>query len=532
MKTNRATFAGTLVISLVLAFQNCSGGYSAARNVKGLTLLGSVDPESSEGPGVPLANSLNTIVSKLKTIRDHLRDASGVPAARQAALQSLVAQISASIVAIEAQQSLMRNSNALPEIASAYQLALSKLGEATAALNSFDFASLGDAVSEDDLDIISDLREEYEELAGEPTSIPENTATPDPSPSGTPMSGSMSPTPNPTPQPVTFANRWTNKNATGLPDDRQGAVPVWTGSKVIYWGGMNAAGSLNTGFVYDPATNAFRTMSVQGAPSPRDGQLAFWTGTRMLVYGGRVYVPGLGDTYLSDGGFYDPTTDTWSPMTMPSGLGLRSNMAVHRVGTKTIVYGGMAGTNCVYDGAIFDDATSAWTPIPSGGQYGKGAGTVLHNGKLFAFYWTNPGVFDFATGQWSPIAQIPQSEGLDCRGAATSAGDRILLRKKYYDPATNTYGDLETSGAALGLFFGILRNALPDGRIHTMVLSNSTDSNALIYNPATHQTTNLGITANSSDLGGFFPLVWTGSSYLRIGGSFNGQRTTDLFEYR
>ena len=67
---------------------------------------------------------------------------------------------------------------------------------------------------------------------------------------------------------------------------------------------------LDTGGVYDPASDTWRAMSTASAPWRRIEASAVWTGTKMLVWGGWGDVIG----YLDTGGSYDPATDTWTAL--------------------------------------------------------------------------------------------------------------------------------------------------------------------------------------------------------------------------
>jgi hypothetical protein len=100
-------------------------------------------------------------------------------------------------------------------------------------------------------------------------------------------------------------NSWTATTTTGGPSARSGHSAIWTGSKMIVWGGSG-----NTGAIYDPATDSWTPSSTIGAPSPRGSHAAVWTGTRMIVWGG---MDGAG--YLDTGGIYDPATDSWTTTT-------------------------------------------------------------------------------------------------------------------------------------------------------------------------------------------------------------------------
>ncbi len=102
---------------------------------------------------------------------------------------------------------------------------------------------------------------------------------------------------------------WTRLTNMAPLSARTHQVAVWTGKEMIVWGGSKAPSSslLNDGAAYNPTTDTWRPMTTNNAPSPRRDQFALWTGTQMLIWGG-------GD-FPSGGGAYDPVADTWTPIT-------------------------------------------------------------------------------------------------------------------------------------------------------------------------------------------------------------------------
>lgn len=88
-------------------------------------------------------------------------------------------------------------------------------------------------------------------------------------------------------------NSWQSMSTVNAPSARMLHSAVWTGSKMIVWGGINNSGQtlLNTGGIYDPETDTWTTMSTANAPTARSMHNAFWTGTKMIVWGG-VTIPG------------------------------------------------------------------------------------------------------------------------------------------------------------------------------------------------------------------------------------------------
>src|SRR5260221_10979023 len=109
---------------------------------------------------------------------------------------------------------------------------------------------------------------------------------------------------------------------SGSPTARQYATAVWTeaGGRMLIWGGegRNVAGAiastLNDGAQFDPATNSWSAIASSGAPSRRYFHSAIWTGSRMIVWGG------VNPPNPHDGGGYNPAADdcnAWSPTAAP-----------------------------------------------------------------------------------------------------------------------------------------------------------------------------------------------------------------------
>lgn len=150
---------------------------------------------------------------------------------------------------------------------------------------------------------------------------------------------------------------WSPISTTNEPTPRANTRAVWTGTVMVVWGGSSATGVLGDGGRYDPATDTWSPTQMSGAPSPRVDHTATWTGTQMLVYGGS---DGVG--YLDSGRAYDPAGDTWSFMS--TGLGERARHSAVWTGSKLVIYGGFHFPGGVYrDGGQYDPTTFLWSPI-------------------------------------------------------------------------------------------------------------------------------------------------------------------------
>jgi hypothetical protein len=105
---------------------------------------------------------------------------------------------------------------------------------------------------------------------------------------------------------------WTATSTVGAPSARSYQTAVWTGTKMIVWGGESDAGDLNSGGIYDPATNTWRATSPTNVPTARYMHTAVWTGTKMIVWGGHTTVD------LNTGGIYNPATNLGRGLDSPS----------------------------------------------------------------------------------------------------------------------------------------------------------------------------------------------------------------------
>ncbi len=155
-------------------------------------------------------------------------------------------------------------------------------------------------------------------------------------------------------------------------------VGVWSGSHVLVWGateycpdGANASGSCATGASYDPTSDQWQTMTLTGAPAARDLESGTWIGTGLLVWGGEGCGSLLGA--CSDGGIYDPSKDTWLPITATAPIPPRGQHTAVWTGRAVIIFGGVAlprqsgVTATLGGGAAYDPAAQQWSMLPSSG---------------------------------------------------------------------------------------------------------------------------------------------------------------------
>jgi N-acetylneuraminic acid mutarotase len=158
-------------------------------------------------------------------------------------------------------------------------------------------------------------------------------------------------------------NAWRALSEVNAPAPRRYHTAVWTGSEMIVWGGTASSLSdpLQTGARYDPKTDNWQPISTDGAPVSRLLHTAIWTGSKMIVWGG---TDGVGSsTMYNSGAIYDPQNDAWVPTETGAPLGRIHHTAVW-TGSKMIVWAGMIGssTDSATDtGGVYDPVLGSWS---------------------------------------------------------------------------------------------------------------------------------------------------------------------------
>lgn len=155
---------------------------------------------------------------------------------------------------------------------------------------------------------------------------------------------------------------WRGMSSTGAPAARALPAHVWTGTEMIVWGGTGAGGALGDGAAYNPTTDTWRAISAENAPSPRTWMYqSVWTGTEIIVWGGAK--ADLSQSY-NDGARYNPSTDTWTTMSMNNVPLARNRNAMAWTGKELFVFGG-AYNNIAYlnDGGRYNPLTDKWSPV-------------------------------------------------------------------------------------------------------------------------------------------------------------------------
>lgn len=260
---------------------------------------------------------------------------------------------------------------------------------------------------------------------------------------------------------------WTATDTAGAPPaayDNNGDVwPIWTGSRVIFWGGQVSGGgpssSTATGGLYDPATNTWTSMNTSGAPAGAYSHVSAWTGKELLVWGGI----GAGSSYLATGGRYNPSTDTWTAMETASAPTARQAPFGVWTGTRLLVWGGRTSGGVVNTGAAYDPVTNTWEAMPTAGaptarEIGAvvwtGQHMIVWGGGLTPTEYTSGGRYDPVAKTWAPMS-TSGAPGGHLNSRAVWTGSRMVVwagggagstEGGIYDPVTDTWA-LTASGS-------------------------------------------------------------------------------------
>jgi len=186
-----------------------------------------------------------------------------------------------------------------------------------------------------------------------------------------------------------------------------GHSAVWTGSRMIVWGGYDSERFYSSGGLYDPSTDSWRPTSSVDAPSGRAGHYAIWTGEFMVIWGGYNRFD------QTDGGRYDPVSDTWLHILPPAGL--EDPLSAVGAGHLVLV-DGAAGRH-----ALYDPAGDSWRPVS---QMGAPESSRLYGSG--GSFWTGE---EIVMWSWD---RFPD-------------GSRHLRHR--YNPATDTWSSISEEGA-------------------------------------------------------------------------------------
>jgi len=227
---------------------------------------------------------------------------------------------------------------------------------------------------------------------------------------------------------------WAPLPTENAPAARYNHTAIWTGSKMIVWGGERAGADplLGDGAIYDPETRTWSPMSMTNAPAARFGHTAVWTGTHMIVWGGYT-TNGFG----GGGGMYNPTTDTWYPIESAGEPAARIRHSAVWTGSQMIVWGGTSANNkALNSGGRYDPVTNTWSSMATSGgpsvrtQHSAtwtGDRMVVWGGMDF-FDWLGDGaMYSPLSDQWVAKTTALNAPSFRESHSAVWTGERLIV---------------------------------------------------------------------------------------------------------
>ncbi len=151
---------------------------------------------------------------------------------------------------------------------------------------------------------------------------------------------------------------WTTMPDAPISLRYEGVVGVWTGARMLVWGGTSADGTdHNDGASYDPSTRTWQTLPASPL-TPREGAAYTWTGSKLFLWGGQS-----GEAARSDGAAYDPGTRSWRRLPPVSVAGHALARAVWT--GRRVVLLTAAERGHQIDAHAYNPTTDSWTTLAS-----------------------------------------------------------------------------------------------------------------------------------------------------------------------
>jgi N-acetylneuraminic acid mutarotase len=229
-------------------------------------------------------------------------------------------------------------------------------------------------------------------------------------------------------------DKTTSISVVGAPATRSVNTLLWTGTRVLTWGGGALSTTLplenfvfDDGGLYDPSHDTWTTIAASPVSPPRSQCSAVWTGSEMLIWGGETgpKVNATGPNATDDfraalsGAAYDPAQDRWRPMATHGQPSPRAANVAVWTGKEMIVWGGGLLPNpdllsaAVADGAAYDPAADTWRPIRSAPEALVGAAAAWTGTEMLVWGggsstgYANRGYrYNPATDSWRAITTV------------------------------------------------------------------------------------------------------------------------------
>jgi N-acetylneuraminic acid mutarotase len=267
-------------------------------------------------------------------------------------------------------------------------------------------------------------------------------------------------------------NTWSPTSLTNAPEARSMDTAVSTGSKMIVWGGCGTVSGcfspLETGATYDPAADTWTPATIAGAPAGRYDLTSVWTGSKMIVWGGCANAQC--STQFFDGGRYDPTGDAWAAVDVTTSPSQRAGHSAVWTGREMIVWGGCYGGECqlvLNTGGRYDPMTDSWVPTSTENAASSrvahtavwtGAEMIVWGGHINAGQTSSGKRYDPATDHWTMTNILTAALARENHTAVWTGSEMIVWGGNVqgmgpnngggrYNPTTDSWVDVGFAGA-------------------------------------------------------------------------------------
>ena len=277
---------------------------------------------------------------------------------------------------------------------------------------------------------------------------------------------------------VSAPNLWRQRATNPSLVPRQGHAAVWTGSKMIVWGGNCGNTLFNDGGTYDPASDGWSDLATNDAPASREEYTAVWTGTEMIIWGGYFYDGSY--HYFNDGARYNPASNTWTALTTNGAPSARYRHTAVWTGAEMVVWGGLSSDasgfslNILGDGERYNPTSNTWFSVStSGAPTARCLHTAVWTGSEMIVWggqtgsglttWLNDGArYSPASDTWSPMSSTNRVDHRSRHtavwtgsemivwGGIPSGGGPYLDTGGRYNPASDTWRTTDYSFAPTG----------------------------------------------------------------------------------
>jgi hypothetical protein len=249
---------------------------------------------------------------------------------------------------------------------------------------------------------------------------------------------------------------WLGTSTVGAPSTRARQVAVWTGSKMIVWGG-DTPSITNTGGRYDPVADSWSATTTMSAPVARFYHSGVWSGSRMIIWGGND----SGNVKLNTGGQYDPVGDSWTATTTMGAPVARELHTAIWTGSRMIVWGGFDASNPLNTGGQYNPADSWTVTTTLGAPSARGSHSAVWTGSKMIVWGggsaSNTGGQYDPADSWTTTTTTGAPQGRDSHTAVWT-GTRMIVwggldpsnklnNGGQYNPTGDAWTTTTTSGA-------------------------------------------------------------------------------------